>query len=162
MNGDSFPDVVGHGAVQFTTSRGTLGSGLTCGPSASIDTLRSSTTSTQSIGIGGTSAEQLGNAKGRAATSGTSPASGAGNHTQMVSIGLTLSANVGHADSDVDLLDINGDGLPDRVFSSGGTLMVQLNVGYAFLDAEPFAGTAINSGNSVEGTIGGDLGFNDG
>lgn len=162
VNGDGFPDVVGHGAVQFTTSHGTLGSGLACGPGAAIDTLRSSTTSSQSIGLGGSSTETLGNAKGRAATTGTSPASGAGNDTQMVSIGLTLSANAGHADSDVDLLDINGDGLPDRVFSSGGTLMVQLNVGYTFLDAEPFAASAINAGNNIEGTVGGDLGFNDG
>lgn len=162
LNGDGFPDVVGHGAVQFTTSHGTLGSTIACGPSAAIDTLRSSTTSAQSVGIGGTSAEQVGNAKGRAATTGESPAGGAHTGTQMVSVGLSLSANVGHADSDVDLLDINGDGLPDRVFSSDGTLMVQLNVGYTFLDAEPFGNAAINAGNNVEGTVGADLGFNDG
>src|SRR5262249_18564969 len=65
MNGDSFPDVVGHGAVQFTTAHGTL-RGPSCGPNASIDTLRTSTTSSQSIGIGGTSTEEVGNAKGRA------------------------------------------------------------------------------------------------
>ncbi|HEU4726667.1 MAG TPA: SpvB/TcaC N-terminal domain-containing protein, partial [Kofleriaceae bacterium] len=162
MNGDGFPDVVGHGAIQYTSSHGSLGSRIACGPSTTLDTLRSSTTSAQSVGIGGTSAESVGNAKGRAAASGPSPSDGAGNDTQMVSIGLSLSANIGRAGSNVDLLDINGDSLPDRVFRSGGTLMVQLNVGYGFLDAEPFASAAINDGNSVEGTVGADLGFNDG
>jgi RHS repeat-associated protein len=162
MNGDGFPDVVGQGAIQYTTSHGTLGSSLACGPITTIDTLRSSTTSAQSIGIGGTVAQQFGNAKGRAATTGESPANGARNGTQMVSIGLNLSGNVGDAGSDVDLLDINGDGLPDRVFQSGGTLFVQLNVGYAFLDAEPFASAVINAGNSVEASVGATLGFNDG
>ncbi|TMQ07935.1 MAG: hypothetical protein E6J91_34515, partial [Deltaproteobacteria bacterium] len=160
MNGDGFPDVVGHGAIQYTTSHGTLGSSLACGPVTAIDTLRSSTTSTQSIGLGGTVPEQLANAKGRTTATGTSPTSGAGNDTQMAPIGLNLSADVGSANQDVDLLDINGDGLPDRVFHSGGTLFVQLNVGYTFLDAEPFASAAINAGNSVDATVG--IGFNDG
>lgn len=162
MNGDGFPDVVGHGAIQYTSSHGSLGSGPACRSASMIDTLRSSTTSAQSIGLGGSSAEQIGNAKGRAATTGTSPGNGAGNGTQMVSIGLSLSGNVGNAESNVDLLDINGDGLPDQVFHAGGTLMVALNVGYGFLAPEPFADAAINTGNSVDGTIGGDLGFNDG
>ncbi|TMQ18619.1 MAG: hypothetical protein E6J90_19735 [Deltaproteobacteria bacterium] len=162
LNGDQFPDVVGHGAIQYTTSHGNLGGGIACGPSSTLDALRSSTTNAVSAGIGGTAAEQVGNAKGRATSTEMSPANGAGNDTQMVSIGLSLSGNIGGADVGADLLDINGDGLPDRVFRSGDTLMVQLNVGYAFLDAEPFASAAINTGNSVDGTVGADLGFNDG
>jgi RHS repeat-associated protein len=160
MNGDGFPDVVGQGAIQYTTSHGTLGSSLACGPVTTLDILRSSTTSAQSIGIGGTVAEQVANAKGRATATGTNPASGAGNDTQMPPIGLSLSGNVGGANVDADLIDINGDSLPDRVFQSGGTLFVQLNVGYAFLDAEPFASAVINAGNSVDASVG--LGFNDG
>ncbi|TMQ12501.1 MAG: hypothetical protein E6J91_20700, partial [Deltaproteobacteria bacterium] len=162
LNGDQFPDVVGHGAIQYTTSHGNLGGGIACGPGATLDALRSSTANAVSAGIGGTAAEQVGNAKGRATSTEMSPANGAGNDTQMVSIGLSLSGNIGGADVGADLLDINGDGLPDRVFRSGDTLMVQLNVGYAFLDAEPFASAAINTGNSVDGTVGADLGFNDG
>lgn len=160
LNGDGFPDVVGQGAIQYTTSHGTLGSSLACGPVTAIDTLRSSTTSAQSIGIGGTVAQQNANAKGRATATGESSGNGAGNSTQMPPIGVDLSGNVGDANQDVDLLDINGDGLPDRVFQSGGTLFVQLNVGYAFLDAEPFASAAINAGNSVDASV--SLGFNDG
>lgn len=162
LNGDGFPDVVGHGAIQYTTSHGTLGASIACGPSASLDTLRTGATSAQSIGIGGTVAEQVGNAKGRGTASGTSPAAGAGNGTQMASVGFSLTANFGGAGANVDLLDINGDGLPDRVFRSGGVLMVQLNIGHAFLDAEPFAAAAINSGNSINNSVGADLGFNDG
>jgi hypothetical protein len=80
----------------------------------------------------------------------------------MPPIGLSLTAglNQGHDSANADLLDINGDGLPDRVLRSGGTLLVQLNVGYGFLDAEPFASAAINSGNSVSGSV--SLGFNGG
>jgi len=47
------------------------------------------------------------------------------------------------------------------VFHSGGGLLVALNVGYGFLDAEPFGGGAINAGNSAEVTFGGTLGFNE-
>ncbi len=162
MNGDGFPDVVGHGAIQYTTSHGSLGGSIACAPSTSLDALRSSTTDAKSVGIGGTSAEQVGNAKSRGTPTGTSPANGAGNDTQMVSIGLTLSGNIGGAKVDTDLLDINGDGLPDRVYRRGGILMVQLNVGYAFLPPEPFASAVINDGNSAERTAGADLGFNDG
>lgn len=162
MNGDSFPDVVGHGAIQYTTPRGTLGSGIGCRAGTAIGTLREGTSKAVSGGIGGTVADHAFNAKGRGAGTGTSPASGAGNSTQMVSLGFSVSGNVSKADSDSDLLDVNGDGLPDRVYSEGGTLMVQLNLGYSFLGAEPFAAAALNTGNSAETTGGANIGFNDG
>ncbi|HZJ67916.1 MAG TPA: toxin TcdB middle/N-terminal domain-containing protein [Kofleriaceae bacterium] len=161
MNGDGFPDVVGHGAIQYTSAHGSLGA-ATCRASASLDNVRASTTSSQSVGIGGTVAQHAINARGRGAPSGESSGHGAGTGTQMVAIGLTLSGNVGDSGADADLLDVNGDGLPDRVFHSGGGLLVALNVGYGFLDAEPFGGGAINAGNSAEVTVGGTLGFNEG
>jgi hypothetical protein len=49
MNADGFPDVVGHGAIQYTTSQGNLGGSIACGSSKTIDPLRSSTMSSQSF-----------------------------------------------------------------------------------------------------------------
>jgi len=162
MNGDSFPDVVGNGAIQYTTSHGTLGSGIGCSAGTAIGAPRSSTTKALSIGAGGTVAEHVSNPKGRGAGTGESPGNGSRTTTQMVALGLSLTGNASEAVSDRDLLDINGDGLPDRVFRSGGTLMVQLNVGYAFLDAEPFDAGSLNTGNAAEVSVGASLGFNDG
>ena len=162
MNGDGFPDVVGHGATQYTTSHGTLGGSIACAPSTSLGTLRSSKTSAQSVGIGGTVAEQVGNARGRAAATGTSSGQRRGQrHPDAADRPGPFGPGSTRAttDSNVDLLDVNGDGLPDRVSHSGGTLLVQLNIGYSFLDAEPFASAAINAGKGASGSVG--LGFND-
>ena len=75
---------------------------------------------------------------------------------------LSLGANFESGTSSVDynLVDINGDGLPDRVTNSGGTLTVQINLGYKFADPETWGGGAVNSGQSQGTGISG--GFNDG
>jgi hypothetical protein len=49
MNADGFPDVVGHGAIQYTTSQGNLGGSIACGSSKTIDPLRSSSMRSQSF-----------------------------------------------------------------------------------------------------------------
>ncbi len=59
---------------------------------------------------------------------------------------LSLGGTVERGTSSVsdNLIDINGDGLPDRVYASGGSLTVQLNLGYAFAAPEVWGSGAIN------------------
>ncbi|MCI5138763.1 MAG: hypothetical protein D3922_10190, partial [Candidatus Electrothrix sp. AR1] len=62
-----------------------------------------------------------------------------------------------------DLSDINGDGLPDKLFSNGN---VALNLGYAFAAQEHWGAVRVSEGESQNVNIGAGLGagggFNDG
>ncbi len=62
-----------------------------------------------------------------------------------------MSANKGNGTSDTeyDLIDVNGDGLPDKVFK-GGTVM--LNLGYQFKGDRGGVG-AVNSGSTDNGGV---------
>jgi hypothetical protein len=73
------------------------------------------------------------------------------------------SAGYGTSDTDQDLIDINGDGLPDKVFRNG---TVALNLGYRFSidldgdglpDTEPWDGGIVNNGQTVNGGV--NMGF---
>src|SRR5262249_32615044 len=99
MNGDGFPDIVRAGAIQYTSAHGSL-AGASCRARGSVDPVRESTTSSQSVGIGGTVAEHRINSKGRGGATGESSGNGAGTGTQMVSIGLSLNGNVGDSGAD--------------------------------------------------------------
>jgi RHS repeat-associated protein len=50
-------------------------------------------------------------------------------------IGGGLNASLGVATTTVDMIDINGDGLPDHVSRNGGSYQVKLNTGDGFIDA---------------------------
>lgn len=65
---------------------------------------------------------------------------------------------------DTDLIDINGDGLPDRVSTDdNGHMKVAFNLGYAFTDAVSWSDDAVvQKGSSASVTGGATLGFNDG
>lgn len=164
MNGDGFPDVVGNGGIQYTTSRGTL-SGAANGPSGDV---RQSDNKAYSVGIGGNAPEFRANGRGNTTTTGKRDGKSAQNGSQMASIGFSIDAglNVGSANENADLFDVNGDGLPDRLRRAGGKLFVSFNLGYGFSAEEPFfeggAGSAITTGNSQQVNAGAGIGFNDG
>src|SRR4029077_11116393 len=73
---------------------------------------------------------------------------------------LGFSANVGLSKSETqfDLIDVNGDGLPDKVFRNG---TVELNFGYRFSGvAEGWGGGVISDGRSLDAGGGLNAGFN--
>jgi RHS repeat-associated protein len=118
MNGDRYPDEVMEGAVRFSDGHGGFG------PSISIprfsDSLRHAADGNFStnigVGVNFTKKDGQGNAKAVVST--------------MPSVGATTALSQGRT----DLVDVNGDGLPDRLSMSPGDadLTVQLNLGYRF------------------------------
>ena len=57
-----------------------------------------------------------------------------GKNRGFVSTGFTIGANYGLTGGATDLLDVNGDGLPDHLFKdpTSNTMKVRLNLGYSF------------------------------
>ena len=50
-------------------------------------------------------------------------------------------------------MDVNGDGLPDRVIDNSGSLSVQLNLGYKLAAAEPWGSATLSDGQSLNGSL---------
>jgi hypothetical protein len=57
-------------------------------------------------------------------------------------LGFTMSAGYGDTETDKDFIDMNGDGLPDRVWRTDDGLMVRLNRGYDLGPARQWSNTA--------------------
>jgi len=74
-----------------------------------------------------------------------------------IAVGFSLDIGTNRDKVQYDNIDINGDGLPDRVYRDG---IVQLNLGYEFAPSEDWGFEVINDGNSFSGGIGGNLGVN--
>ncbi len=149
LNGDRFPDVLGNGGVQYSNMYGGLGS-LRGGAGMGIP--RSSQNEALSVGLsgGGNNKVSTANAKGDVTPSGQKPAITGTQGSDMPSLGFGGNLGTGTSETDYDLIDINGDGLPDKVFK-GGT--AALNLGYRFAQAESWGGGAVNSGKSEDAGV---------
>jgi RHS repeat-associated protein len=160
LNGDRFPDIVSAGQVQYTTITGGLEQGSR--PVPGLGAPREGDAGAVNVGVGGSPAAFF--ASGRSEVDTASKAAPRGNTTGTQMQPLGLSGGLGRGDSTPgqDLLDVNGDGLPDRVLDGDGTLRVALNLGYAFAAPEPWGTAAINEGASENGSLGASLGFNTG
>ncbi|MBT1697424.1 hypothetical protein KK083_11090 [Fulvivirgaceae bacterium PWU4] len=161
MNGDRFPDVVTKDFIQFTNAQGVLLPKVPHGHGNHHMTKAIS----EGASISGTMVES----KASATSSNIKKA--------LVSVGNAaagngLSADYGEGKSEVPFswLDINGDGLPDKVRRSGNAgpkpedagsqnLKVSLNLGYRFGAEEnwPIVENHIQGGKSV--SYGGGVGF---
>lgn len=141
MNGDGYPDVVGAAGVQYTDPTGVLGATKGSVPGGSV---RESENVTGNASAG-SAARTITTGRGNAAPSagGTANTSTSGNDMPPLGVGGNLGT--GKSDGRFDLLDINGDSLPDRVYEDG---RAALNLGYRFAAAEPWPGGKINEGTS--------------
>jgi RHS repeat-associated protein len=152
MNGDGFPDVLGAGGIQYTDSDGALGT--THGPMPDGAIRESSNVAGNASA--GSAARTISTGRGYAAPSGraTANTADAGNDMPPFGVGGTLGGS--KSDSQFDLLDINGDRLPDRVYSDG---RAALNLGYGFGRPEHWRNpAALNDGSGS--TFGLNIGFN--
>ncbi|CRK58109.1 Mll6838 protein [Alloactinosynnema sp. L-07] len=152
LNGDRFPDVVGAKEIQFSDSTGALGAtrgtlGGNVRESANVSGNVSYSAGSESATI----ASALGMAAPDAGTSANTASTG----SVQPSLGIGGSLGGGESDTSLELMDINGDGLPDKVFGNGDA---QLNLGYSFAAREPWAAGAINDASTRN--VGVNLGFN--
>ncbi|MEN3361162.1 MAG: hypothetical protein V7637_5144 [Mycobacteriales bacterium] len=151
LNGDHFPDVVGSGGVQYTDPTGQLGGTRSSTPDGAV---RKSHTSTGNVSAGA-AGRTIATGRGNAAPTGETSSNTAQAGNDMPPLGIGGSHGTGSATSTFDLLDINGDGLPDRVYADG---RAALNLGYRFAAAEPWPGGPLNDGQSSSNGL--NIGFN--
>jgi RHS repeat-associated protein len=159
MNGSGFPAVVGDGRVQYPDQTGALSSGSVAVPG--LGDPSSSNATSANVGVGGSPAHFTINAESRVDNAGHAPSQNT-TGSQMVDLGLSGSLGRGDSHPQNQLIDMNGDGLPDIVARDGDQLTVSLNLGYSFAPAEPWGTAQLGDGASENGSIGASLGFNDG
>jgi len=126
LNGDRYPDQVADNAVVF--NRGTPGSGFE-GAATPVD-----------FSINGESAVRRTNSRTAGMTASIFQTEmGAGHEETQYSSGgkakgqksqgIAVGTGYGSARTTVDFIDMNGDGLPDRVYRDDGNVFVRLNIG---------------------------------
>ncbi|KYF76640.1 hypothetical protein BE11_11925, partial [Sorangium cellulosum] len=76
---------------------------------------------------------------GSAASSLAEKIKASGKTTAVLSVLPSLGKSWGTSQTVRDFLDVNGDGLPDKVRSEGGVLHARLNLGYRFADERAWA-----------------------
>ncbi len=145
MNGDRFPDVVSKNSIQYSPMTGGL-EGKSRGAHSGI---RKSETQAFSAGMGGTVAHTESNARGNAKSSGE----------QMASFGLSGNFGTSKDERNYDFNDVNGDGLPDKVYDDGSTA---LNLGYKFGPKEHWGDVRVDRGEGMNLSVGASPSFNDG
>ncbi|MFC7615672.1 SpvB/TcaC N-terminal domain-containing protein [Actinokineospora soli] len=152
LNGDRFPDVVGEAGVQYSDMVGGLGD--TRG-SVGGDVRQSESLAYSASANAGSPARTSSSARGQDIPSGGTNANSAKSGTEMPSLGVGGTLGGGESDTNHDLIDINGDGLPDKVFANGDAA---LNLGYSFAAREPWPGGPVNKGKTENTGV--NLGFN--
>lgn len=163
MNGDSYPDIVTQGSIQYTFGSGALDPnprshglevhesvsaalGITLGGSY----VKSKNSNTQTPNVGSsTSSQAKTNQKGGGAESDNAT------KQAILSVGLSGNGSLSNDVSEASWMDINGDGLPDKVYRNGD---VALNLGYSFAAREPWGFEEIRQGLTVD--FGAGLGIN--
>ncbi|MCP4353688.1 MAG: sugar-binding protein [Desulfobacterales bacterium] len=145
MNGDRFPDVISESCIQYSPMIG----GLEGSSKPVISGIREIETEAKSFGIGGNFAQVKFGGSGDGKSSGL----------QMPPLGI--SANFGDSENEhnYDLNDINGDGLPDKIYDNGDAA---LNLGYKFAAREHWGGVSAGKGDGNSLNLGASIGFNDG
>lgn len=171
MNGDRYPDILGKNKIQYTTPEG----GRTAsGVAHQFSENHIAEGDSWSLGLGGSfAAASTPNSSAPGEGSPKSSVSGPANlfssmfkcekapQTASKAIGLSISPNQSFGKNDDETkhswLDVNGDGLPDKVFINGN---VALNLGYRFAQAEQWGYSAIRKGESEDYSGGSGLGIN--
>jgi len=162
MNGDRYPDLLTTDNIQYTGVKGVLSG------APFVHSLGDHYSESEADGftLGGNFVFAKSNNSGSKTPSGSdkskkgdnaktnSNAKSAG-ETSKSSVGISGSFSTNEDKADQTWLDINGDGLPDKIYSNG---IVRLNLGYSFAPPEQWNIDAICNGESED--FGGGLGVN--
>lgn len=144
MNGDRYPDAISNDKFQYTLPTGGLGQGFSVHGFGKSE----STGYSEGLSLGGDFLQaSTGNTTQKQSVSAEKSAKN--------SAGLSGSINWNEDACVSSYLDINGDGLLDRIYNSG---RVALNLGYRFAAPEPWSFQGID--NSRSESLGAGLGIN--
>lgn len=149
MNGDGYPDILSNSKIQYTHPYGGLEATAT--PFAFGD-VTSASHFAAGFSAGGTL--ETSSAPNSSSTSKGANA-GKAESQSVAAAGISAQINFNTDNEAFAFMDINGDGLPDRVYSDGS---VELNLGYSFLSKEPWGYTALSGGTAL--SYGGGISIN--
>lgn len=152
MNGDRQPDVLHQNDIQYSLPSGGLGQGfISHGLGGSAYNAKS-----KGHSAGGSGQLPVLNAKNTPTGNSNNEADNA-----QASAGISVSGGISSGSSDdaaaAVWLDINGDGLPDKVYENGN---VALNLGYRFAPVENWSITDIEKNSGDEKGMNASLGIN--
>ncbi len=129
VNGDGYPDIVLDGAIQYTNPLGGYAGGGVYQGKTSLDYSKSHSVSL-GAGMNPTPSRPTNPKNGQP---GVKDANLAQTASEKAQVNLSIGASVYAEDeTEVTLMDINGDGLPDKVKTEDGVIKVRLNLGYSF------------------------------
>lgn len=154
MNGDSYPDLLSTDNIQYTGVTGVL-SGASVNHSLADHYSKSEA---EGFTLGGSfvcaksnnSVSKTPSKSNKSKTGNTSQTNNnakSAQETSKSSIGISGSFSTNNDNTDQTWLDINGDGLPDKIYSDG---TVRLNLGYSYAPAEQWNFDAICVGESQD------------
>ncbi len=173
LNGDGFPDIVTRDHVAFSMPHGGLGDRREFqGSSPDVEDeepgdVRRSRGMTISLGAGASIPRSKQNVSGTQGVSTTRTAENAQSTRGDVTFGLSIGGAASRTHTREDLIDVNGDGLPDRVRVNGigenRKLEVRLSIGYGFApEFVEWTGSldaGVQSGSTRELNFGVNLGY---
>lgn len=140
LNGDQYPDILSSSKIQYTKPYGGLE------PTAnnfSFGEVEKTEHFALGLTLGGTFLRSNG-PNSKSAPKGAKAAR-SGDEAEM-SAGISANFNFNKDSTAYAWMDINGDGLADRVHRNGN---VELNLGYSFLPAEQWGFTGITEGTAI-------------
>ncbi|WP_438032864.1 SpvB/TcaC N-terminal domain-containing protein [Sorangium sp. So ce204] len=135
VNGDRRPDAVTQGGMRIQT----CGSGGRCDGQQPGQYGALTVDGPGDIRVIETMSARFGFGFGSAASAIAEKIEASAETKEVLSVLPSLGKSWGTSQTTKDLLDVNGDGLPDKVRSAGGVLHVQLNLGYRFGDERLWA-----------------------
>ena len=154
MNGDGYPDLVTNRGIQYSTVMGGLG-----GRRYQGEGMERTSNSSHAVGVGGSAVPSF---PGIDIINGAKAAGHAG-FAKALSVlkDISLQGNDNHnEDTTVSgFFDINGDGLPDKLYKTSNGMYVALNIGNGF--AAPYSWTYgdVRINKSTATSVGGSANF---
>lgn len=151
MNGDGYPDIIANGTIQYTNTLG----GISGERYTGIGTISSNNAATT---WGAGSSPVVSASMTIAHMSGWKPASENQTSSKASKASVDVSLGIPHNEdhSTESFVDVNGDGLPDKIQSDK---KVRLNYGYSFSEPIDWNIDRIQGGEATSVNIGADAGI---